>query len=183
MAMVTKAVRLALETLHLSGVAQAARPWTQGQGVIFCLHHIYPDRGEDDGFFPNANLASTPEFLDAALSGLKRRGYEFITMGDVPQRLAQKNRKPFAVFTLDDGYLNNLQHAAPVFRAHACPYTVYVAPGLIDATTEMWWTALEDMIRNGAGGSLNSRRARRRLAVSYRGREVGCLATPGGTTS
>jgi peptidoglycan/xylan/chitin deacetylase (PgdA/CDA1 family) len=142
MSTVTKAVRLALQSLHLSGLAQAARPVTQGQGVIFCLHHIYSDRGEDSGFFPNANLASTPEFLDAALTGLRRRGYEFISIGDVPQRLA-------------DGYLNNLQHAAPVFQAHGCPYTVYVAPGLIDATTEMWWTALEDMIRAGRSGNLS----------------------------
>lgn len=141
-------VRAALNGLHYLGVTQLCRPLTQGKGVIFCMHRVQPNEQFAQGFSPNSNLTSTPEFLEAAILHLKRKGFEFIPLGDVLPRLRAPQEKPFAVFTLDDGYKDNLIHAMPVFRRHQVPFTVYIAPGLVDGTTEMWWLALEAMIRD-----------------------------------
>ena len=56
--------------------------------------------------------------------------------------------------TLDDGYRNNLEHALPVFRRHAVPFTIYVCPGFSDRTSELWWEALERIIAGAESISL-----------------------------
>ena len=48
--------------------------------------------------------------------------------------------------TLDDGFRDNLEHALPVFKRHAAPFTIYVCPGFSDRTAELWWDALERII-------------------------------------
>lgn len=153
MSIATTALRLTFEALSRSGVASMAQPWTQGMGVIFCMHRVQPVQPGVGAFQPNANLSSTPEFLDAALMLLRQSGFEFLSLDAAAARIARQERgtKPFAVFTLDDGYRDNLQHAMPVFLKHACPFTVYVAPGFVDGTTEMWWMALEQIINRGVG--------------------------------
>lgn len=143
---------LTFEALHRSGVAEALRPWSQGLGVIFCMHSVQPDSSAADGFAPNAGLTSTPEFLDAALTMLRHAGYEFLSLDDALVRINEgRGTSPFAVFTLDDGYRDNLIHALPVFERHACPFTVYVTPGFVEASTEMWWLALERIIASATG--------------------------------
>src|SRR5690606_20335062 len=52
----------------------------------------------------------------------------------------------FACFTIDDGYRDNFHHALPVFRRFDCPFTVFVATGIIDRTAELWWLGLEEAI-------------------------------------
>lgn len=145
-------LKLTFEALHRSGAAHMLRPWSQGLGVIFCMHSVQPEKPSADGFAPNAGLTSTPAFLDAALTMLRHAGYEFLSMDDALLRIRQgRSKKPFAVFTLDDGYRDNLLHAMPVFVRHDCPFLVYAAPGFIDATSEMWWLALEEMINRHRG--------------------------------
>ena len=140
------ALKITFEMLHRTGASSLLRPWTQGLGVIFCMHSVRPAITSD--FAPNANLESTPEFLDAAIMMLKAQGYDLVSMDEAAQRISggQRNANPFAAFTLDDGYRDNLKHAMPVFLHHNCPFMVYVAPGLVDGTTEMWWKALEAII-------------------------------------
>lgn len=148
----TKLLRLTFETLHRSGVAAALRPWSQGLGVIFCMHSVQPEKPSVDGFTPNAGLTSTPEFLDAALTMLRQAGYDLISLDDALLRIQEgRSAKPFAVFTLDDGYRDNLVHALPVFEKHSCPFVVYVTPGFVEASTEMWWLALERIIDRETG--------------------------------
>jgi peptidoglycan/xylan/chitin deacetylase (PgdA/CDA1 family) len=66
-----------------------------------------------------------------------------------------KTSKRFAVFTLDDGYKDNLFHAAPVFKRHNCPFTVYVAPRIAEGTCELWWRGLELIIASSNTLSLD----------------------------
>jgi peptidoglycan/xylan/chitin deacetylase (PgdA/CDA1 family) len=139
-------LKLGLEAVHWSGLTTVTRPVTQGLGVIFCMHSVRP--AEMRSFAPTANLEITPAFLDAALTMLTRNNYEFVSMDEVAVRIGDGLRrpKPFAAFTLDDGYRDNLEHALPVFAKHNCPFAVYVATGLVDGTTEYWWRALETII-------------------------------------
>jgi peptidoglycan/xylan/chitin deacetylase (PgdA/CDA1 family) len=140
-------LRSAFDAIYYSGAAGLLRPYTQGVGAIFCLHHVCPGGGRKTGFSPNYQLEISPEFLDETITLCRKRGYELLSLAAAVERLRQGGRKaPFAVFTLDDGYRDNATHAAPVFRKHNCPYTIFVAPRIAEGTCELWWRALELMI-------------------------------------
>ncbi|KOF12917.1 polysaccharide deacetylase [Ensifer adhaerens] len=115
-----------------------------GRGALFTLHHVRPRVAR--AFEPNAHLEITPEFLDAAIARLKRDGYRFIALDELPAALAGKDGAPFACFTLDDGYRNNLDHALPVFERHGVPFTVFVTGGFVDRTHTLWWETLADLL-------------------------------------
>jgi peptidoglycan/xylan/chitin deacetylase (PgdA/CDA1 family) len=42
------------------------------------------------------------------------------------------------VLTFDDGYLDNLQNAAPILRQYSLPATLYVPTGLVDRAEAQW---------------------------------------------
>ncbi|WP_104664794.1 polysaccharide deacetylase family protein [Ensifer adhaerens] len=125
--------------LSRAGLMAGAR----GRGAIFTLHHVRPKPAR--AFDPNAHLEITPDFLDVALTTLKRDGYRFVALEHLPEALATKGG-PVACFTLDDGYRNNLEHARPIFERHQAPFTVFVAGGFVDRTHTLWWETLADLL-------------------------------------
>lgn len=124
-----------------AGLLKASR----GSGAIFTLHHVRPEAPDVIG--PNRHLEITPEFLDIALTRLKALGYDFIALPDVPERLAKPSDRPFAVFTLDDGYRNNADHALPVFARHGVPFTVFISQGLAEHRQPLWWEVIGRLLR------------------------------------
>ena len=111
------------------------------------LHHVRPGGGLQSGFAPNSVLEVTPEFLDGVITLVKQHGYELVSMDGALKRLASDEpAAPFAVFTLDDAYRDNLLHARPVFRRHDCPFTIYACPAIQDGDCELWWRGLESAI-------------------------------------
>ena len=116
----------------------------RGRGAIFTLHHVRP--WEKKAFHPNDLLEITPDFLDVTLQTLGQEGYEFISLDDVPARLARDAGRPFACFTLDDGYRDNAAYAADVFTRHGAPFTIFLTGGFVDATRSMWWETLEAVL-------------------------------------
>lgn len=128
-----------------TGLMKAAR----GRGAIFTLHHVGPPASL--AFNPNGHLTVTPEFLDQAIVTLKREGYRFVHLTDIPALAAGKaGGPPLAAFTLDDGYRDNRDHALPVFERHGVPFTVFVCKGFSERSHTIWWETAERMI-NGAG--------------------------------
>jgi peptidoglycan/xylan/chitin deacetylase (PgdA/CDA1 family) len=119
-----------------------------GMGAIFMLHHVRPNGVASHGFAPNAGLEITPDFLDSVITHVVAKGYELVSLSEAVLRMKEGGpaQRPFAVFTLDDGYEDNFVHAWPVFRRHACPFTIFVAPAINDGTCELWWRGLEAVI-------------------------------------
>jgi peptidoglycan/xylan/chitin deacetylase (PgdA/CDA1 family) len=126
--------------LNIISVLQLDRLWPKSvaRGVIFTLHHVRP--AVDRGFNPNYSLEITPEFLELAIITAKEQGLEPVQLEDLPELLetASSERK-FVCFTLDDGYRNNAEFAAPIFRKHNVPYTIFVCPGFAKRQKTMWW--------------------------------------------
>jgi peptidoglycan/xylan/chitin deacetylase (PgdA/CDA1 family) len=116
------------------------------------LHHIVPGSGGQSGFAPNAGLEITPEFLDAVIVRAIELGYDLVSLDDAVRRLetGEDKSRPFAVFTIDDGYRDNLEFALPVFQRHNCPFTLFIAPGITDGTCELWWRGLEEIVNSTA---------------------------------
>ena len=126
-----------LDSLGLAG-------GTRGRGAIFTLHHVRRPLARP--FHPNDILEVTPEFLDGALMTLRKGGYDFIRLEELPDRLASASSQPFACFTLDDGNRNNRTDAAPVFTRHDAPFTIFLTRGFIEQTHSLWWETLEVLL-------------------------------------
>lgn len=145
-----RSVKRALISGGLEAAALAARgkfmPSARGRGAIFTLHHVRPPEGHPAE--PNAHLDITPEFLDQAIRQLKSDGYEFLSLCGVAARMKQpaSGAKPFAAFTLDDGYRDNVEYALPVFQRHGVPFTIFVAKGFAERTHGMWWETLAALL-------------------------------------
>lgn len=125
-------------TLNLRALAPKS---LAGAGAILMLHRVSPENLSPLGV--NAGLSVTPDFLNKLVGELKSDGYEFVALDDVPARLAKPESKPFLAVTFDDGYKDNAAHAYPVLRRHNVPWTVYIAPGLVDGEAFLWWELLE----------------------------------------
>jgi peptidoglycan/xylan/chitin deacetylase (PgdA/CDA1 family) len=118
----------------------------RGLGAIFTLHHVRP--ASKNAFRPNDLLQVSPGFLDAAIVALKREGYDFIRLDEVPARLAEPSGQPFACFTLDDGYGDNAAFAADVFTRHQAPFTIFLNSGFVDRSCTMWWETLDAVLNH-----------------------------------
>jgi peptidoglycan/xylan/chitin deacetylase (PgdA/CDA1 family) len=147
--------RLGLTALARTGAARIAAPVTRGAGAILMFHHVRPHAPR--AFEPNRILEITPEFLDATLTHVKRRGYEIIPIGALRERLANP-RGRFVVLTFDDGYRDNLVHALPVLDAHRAPFTIFVTTGFADRTATMWWADLEEALDRLPEATIDGRR-------------------------
>jgi peptidoglycan/xylan/chitin deacetylase (PgdA/CDA1 family) len=140
------AIKGGLEAVALSN-AGAFLPSAAGRGVIFTLHHVRP--AQADAFQPNALLSVTPQFLDQAIEVSLQAGLVPVALEDLPDLLADPNdSRRFVCFTLDDGYRNNAEHAAPVFRKHGVPYTIFICKGFVERTRSLWWETAEALNRD-----------------------------------
>ena len=143
----TAIIKTSLDMLFYTGASQALRGIFGGMGAIFMLHHIRPGGGLQTGFAPNAGLEITPEFLDGVIALAKSNGYDLLSLSDAVDRVKTgKSARPFVVFTIDDGYRDNMVHAWPVFRRHQCPFTIFVSPSITDGKGELWWRGMEAAI-------------------------------------
>ena len=145
----TTVIRAGLGALYFSGAHYLLRPIFSGVGAVFMLHHVRP--GRHDAFQPNRHLEVTPDFLRTTLAHLKTQDIDIVTMDEVHDRLLNRNfGRRFAAFTFDDGYRDNRDHALPVMREYAAPFTVYVTSDFADGTGRLWWVALERTIAKAA---------------------------------
>ena len=143
-------LKTGLDFMHYTGVARAFAAPCRGMGAIFMLHHIFPGAERPNIYGPNAALEISPDFLSDVIKFVRQRGYDLLSLDDAVERLktGATHKRPFAVFTIDDGYLDNLEHALPVFQAHECPFTIFISSGIIEGTCEIWWRGLEAVIAN-----------------------------------
>jgi peptidoglycan/xylan/chitin deacetylase (PgdA/CDA1 family) len=133
--------RLGLSALWYSGAARILEPVTGGAGTILMMHRVLP-QSLHGAFAPNVALSITPEYLDALLTRLARDRIDVVSLDEAARRIENGGRK-FVCFTCDDGYLDNLEHALPIFRRHGAAFTIYVTTGFIDRTMPAWWLVVE----------------------------------------
>lgn len=139
-------IRAGLDTiaaLHLDKIVPSAAK----NGLIFTLHHVRP-AVPSQKFSPNAILTVTPEFLEQAIQQALQAGMIPVHVHDLPELLRNNpENKRYVCFTLDDGYRNNAEHAAPVFRRYNIPYTIYITSGFAERKNILWWEVIERLLR------------------------------------
>jgi peptidoglycan/xylan/chitin deacetylase (PgdA/CDA1 family) len=133
---------LAVRALDASGAGVLLRPWLAGRGAILAMHRVLAP--EQPTLQPGN--AVTAAYLREVLRLLRRRKYEIVSMDELPARLRARNGRRAAAITFDDGYLDNLLHAAPVCAEFDAPFCVFATAGLIDRTVLPWWVLLEEYV-------------------------------------
>ncbi len=141
----TKLLKAALAAVHYSGAESIFAPFTKPAGVIFMLHQVLPDPPQ--AFEPNRTLRVTPDFLASVIESTREAGFDIVSIGDVSGRLREGSDRPFAVFTLDDGYKDNRELAYPIFKRYSVPFTIYVTSDFADGKPDLWWLTLEEVLR------------------------------------
>jgi len=136
------AIRAVLNAMGQVGIGSPAG--RNGAGLIMTLHRVEP--AGQKSFAPNALLSITPEFLKTVIEVAKSQNMQPIAVCDIKDYIASSNDKPFIAFTLDDGYRNNRDHAAPVFQQFEVPYTIFVSKGLSERTHTLWWETTEQLL-------------------------------------
>jgi len=102
---------------------------------ILTLHRVNDDR---DPF-----MASLPTAVFAARMSHIARHYKVFTVEDLAMRLREGTapRNALAI-TFDDGYRDNLTHAAPILRRLGLPATIFLVTGHIDSPHALWFDRL-----------------------------------------
>jgi peptidoglycan/xylan/chitin deacetylase (PgdA/CDA1 family) len=116
--------------------------------TVFMMHRFtHKDRGI---------VGLDPQQLRKGLDYLRRNNYEFLSLTDLFDRLNGNGvgLNGAVVFTIDDGYIDNAEIAAPVFAEFDCPVTTFVTTGFLDGTLWMSWNKIEFIFLKTARQSL-----------------------------
>ncbi|MEM9734513.1 MAG: polysaccharide deacetylase family protein, partial [Pseudomonadota bacterium] len=142
----TRGIQRLLATMHYTGLDRFYQQLDQELGCILMFHHV--SDAKPHKFDPNGHLTVTPYFFERILRMFVQRDFEFVTLDEARERIANPRRNQrFAVVTFDDGYRDNLEYAAPILARMNIPYTVYVATGLVERVSDVWWVAIEELVR------------------------------------
>jgi peptidoglycan/xylan/chitin deacetylase (PgdA/CDA1 family) len=132
-------LKTAVDVLDISGLARLLAPFYGGKGAILGLHRVLPDGSAT--LIPG-NAVTVSQLRDV-LQFLRRRKWDIIPLSEVPGRLEARDSRRFIAITLDDGYRDNLEWGAPVFRAFDAPFAVFPCTGFINRVNIHWEYLLE----------------------------------------
>jgi peptidoglycan/xylan/chitin deacetylase (PgdA/CDA1 family) len=79
-----------------------------------------------------------------------------VHLHDLPRLLSEKaDARKYVAFTLDDGYRNNAEFAAPVFARYNIPYTIFITTGFVERKRSMWWRTIAALVTEADGFQFN----------------------------
>ena len=149
--------------LGLPPLRNLTERWVDHLGLILMFHHIGSPR---DKMPLNHGLMVTPKTFETVLNILVARGYELVSMDEVPDRLTATRVERFAAVTFDDGCRDTLDCAAPILARRSVPFTVYVTTGFADGTVSPWWHVLERAVMAASRLEVKTDRGVRRFDTS-----------------
>jgi peptidoglycan/xylan/chitin deacetylase (PgdA/CDA1 family) len=125
------------------------RPLMSGRATIFMLHRF---RCADGGIHGH-----DPAFVRAALEYLRANRYELVSLRELYARMARDAMpvRRAVAFTIDDGYFDHAEVAAPIFAAFDCPVTTFVTTGFLDGQLWFWWDQIEYVFESTARSAVS----------------------------
>ncbi|MEM7367224.1 MAG: polysaccharide deacetylase family protein [Bacteroidota bacterium] len=133
-------------TVSMTGIQHLFRPLYGGIGHILTFHRVLP---LDDKLriHNHQSLEVSPELLENTILFFQKKGYNIISLDEMLENFDNfSSNKRFVVFTFDDGYIDNLEHALPVCNAYNVPMTVYVTSSFPEHGAILWWYYLEELV-------------------------------------
>jgi peptidoglycan/xylan/chitin deacetylase (PgdA/CDA1 family) len=119
----------------------------KGKTVILMYHRVLPNRELVKPHFQSALIVSDKDFEQNIIC--LKKYYEIISL---PQYLELRARntwspnKRYAIITLDDGWEDNYQFAAPLVTRQNVSASIFLATGFIDSEKTFWWQAIGDSL-------------------------------------
>jgi peptidoglycan/xylan/chitin deacetylase (PgdA/CDA1 family) len=137
--------RSGLWFLSASGVPRLMAKRNAGQGAILSFHRVYLPKPHE---FGSQALSVSPDNFRCVVRTLIDRGYRFLTMSALTERLRDPKlaQGKFVCLTFDDGFVDNYTQAFAICRDLGVPMTVYLVSGFIRREFPMWSFGLEAAI-------------------------------------
>ena len=90
-----------------------------------------------------------PSIIRTILSTLRREQFSLVSLREIFRRLKEGRPLGRAVaFTIDDGYFDHAQVAAPIFEEFGCPLTMFLVSGFMDGKLWLWWDQVQYIFEN-----------------------------------
>ena len=115
----------------------------KGVGAIIVFHSVV----ENADYFFNDELRTNITYLDKIIKYFLMNRIDILSLDSLVERLKSGVRRPFVVFTFDDGFKDNLNLALPIFENYRAPFTVYVTNCMSRGDIDNWWSGLAQIIR------------------------------------
>jgi peptidoglycan/xylan/chitin deacetylase (PgdA/CDA1 family) len=98
---------------------------------IFMLHRVGPERHSH---------AQSLAHIEACLTYMRRHRYRPLSLSDLGGLLAAQSPLPerSVVFTVDDGFIDHYEYAAPLFARYDTPLTCFVITDFLDGKLWPW---------------------------------------------
>jgi len=97
-------------------------------GEVWQLHRVTDEQSKQELHRP---YEITPARLESLIRKYFAKGYEFIPIAEVVDRMTGKRGKKFVCVTLDDGYADNYEVAYPIFKKYHVPFCIYISEKMI----------------------------------------------------
>lgn len=137
---------------------------------IFMLHSVVDDTKESC-WKPIRGYHSIVT-LEACIRRL-RKNHVFGTIDDVHRAISgkQERQSNMVVFTLDDGYKNNVSEALPIFEKYDVPVAIYVTSGAVESQKPFWFDRLDFALQHRQAASDHIETANLSCNIDYTSRD------------
>ena len=130
--------------------AATSAPWVRGARPAFQVLTYHRVNDDADPFYP-----SLPVDVFEGQIALVARYYRVLAVEDLVDRMARGTVPPNALaITFDDGYRDNLTHAAPILARHGVPATLFVTTGFVGGACTPWYDRVAEVFRSTPGTAL-----------------------------
>jgi peptidoglycan/xylan/chitin deacetylase (PgdA/CDA1 family) len=121
------------------------RPFFSGIGHVLAFHRVT----DSSKYSITKALEVTPEYLESVINFFLAEKIDIVSLDECHRRIAsnRKNNR-FVSFTFDDGYVDNLTHALPVFEKYEAPFSIFLTTGFPNHHAVIWWYLLEEFLMN-----------------------------------
>ena len=133
----------ALAATQFTGAGRLIGRRYRGVGSIFIGHSVVLDRRD----YLLDELRTGARYLEAIIDRLLAEGTDIVSLDEAIGRLHMTRPRPFACFTFDDGYRDNLTVALQIFQRQRLPFTVFVTTAMIDRTIHHWWSGIAEIVK------------------------------------
>lgn len=146
-----------LRPLELPGVAKLLSSLTDTHAAVFMCHRFsVPELGV---------VGHDASVLRHCLAHLRKQRYSFLPLEELFRKLRDGVPLKRAIaFTIDDGYFDHGQIAAPIFAEFDCPVTTFVTTGYLDGKSWFWWDKLTYVFERTRRTELLTRLGDRQIA-------------------
>jgi peptidoglycan/xylan/chitin deacetylase (PgdA/CDA1 family) len=142
--------------LQKTGLLRLMEALPSKPGILVLNHHRIGDAQATR--FDRGVFSQTPEGLDEQIQIVRRRMP--VIAGDELESLVTGKRplkRTYAVFTFDDGYLDNYTKAFPVLTSHNVPAIFFPVTQYAGTNSVPWWDEIAYLVRNTQARSISVR--------------------------